>query len=106
MRTKFQLWAENKKNELEEESIKMEYVKHKNPDESRIPDPSTGISYESENCLGQVTVWKSRQIEYEVVNIDTEEMILWKYIERLPDEPDFNEILEQFFHVLQTGIEP
>ncbi|BFT73588.1 hypothetical protein PAENIP36_50300 [Paenibacillus sp. P36] len=29
MRTKFQLWAENKKNELEEKSIKTEYLKHK-----------------------------------------------------------------------------
>ncbi|TVY08208.1 immunity protein TriTu family protein [Paenibacillus cremeus] len=106
MRTKFQLWVESKKNELEEVYIKMEYVRHKNPDESRIPDPSTGVIYESECCLGQVSVWKSRQMEYEVVNIATEEMILWKYIERLPDEPDFNEILEQFFHVLQTGVKP
>jgi hypothetical protein len=40
-------------------------------------------------------------MEYEVVNIETEKMILWKYIEKLPDEPDFNEILEEYFHILQ-----
>ncbi|QMV41317.1 immunity protein TriTu family protein [Cohnella cholangitidis] len=106
MRTKFQQWVESKKSELEAVSVAMEYVMHKNPDERRIPDPSTGVIYESERCLGQVIVWKSRQMEYEVVNIDSEEMILWKYIGRLPDEPDFNEILKQFFDVLQTGLKP
>ncbi|WP_018759631.1 immunity protein TriTu family protein [Paenibacillus terrigena] len=106
MRTKFQLWVESKKKELEKVHIKMEHVRHKNPDESSIPDPSTGVIYESECCLGQVTVWESRQMEYEVVNIATGEMILWEYIERLPAEPDFNEILEKFFLVLQRGLKP
>jgi hypothetical protein len=38
----------------------------------------TGIIHESEKCLGQVTVWESMQMEFEVVNIHTEEMILWR----------------------------
>jgi hypothetical protein len=98
--------VEDTRNELEMLFITTEYVKHKNADESLIPNPSTGIINESENCLGQVTVWESQQMEYEVVNISTEEMILWKYIEKLPGDPNFDEILEKYFHVLQTGLKP
>lgn len=45
-------------------------------------------------------------MEYEVVNISTEEMILWTYIEKLPDEANFDEILEKYLYVLQTGLKP
>jgi hypothetical protein len=45
-------------------------------------------------------------MEYEIVNISIEEMILWRYIEKLPEEPDFNEILNEYFDVLQTGLKP
>jgi len=47
-------------------------------DESIVPNPSVGLIHESNVCLGQVTVWASCQMEFEVANIETEEMILWR----------------------------
>ncbi|MDQ0899385.1 MULTISPECIES: hypothetical protein [unclassified Paenibacillus] len=105
IRDKFKLWVESNKSDLAYLSISTEYVKHNTP-ESSVPDPSTGIINESERCLGQVTVWESAQMEYEVVHIATEEMLLWRYIEKLPAEPNFDEILAEYFHVLQTGLKP
>jgi len=42
-------------------------------------------------------------MEFEIFHIETEELILWTYIERLPDEPNFDEILSDYFQVMQTG---
>ncbi|WP_240421815.1 hypothetical protein [Paenibacillus periandrae] len=104
IRQKFKNWIEGNNDKLLELFISIEYVNHANTDESLIPNPSTGIIHESYNCLGQVTVWKSRQMEYEVLNKHTEELIFWRYIEELSDEPNFDEILRDYFHILQTGL--
>jgi len=105
IRMKFKQWAESNIESLNEEFISTEFVKHK-MDESLIPNPSTVIIHESENCLGQVIVWESCQMEYEVLNITTEEMILWKYIEKISEEPNFYNILKEYFRVLQSGLKP
>ncbi|WP_028552119.1 immunity protein TriTu family protein [Paenibacillus sp. UNC451MF] len=105
VRDKFMLWVETNKGELEDLFISTKFIKHTTP-ESSVPNPSTGIINESEQCLGQVIVWESTQMEYEVVNIQTEEMILWRYIEKLPVEPNFNEILTEYLYIMQTGLNP
>ncbi|MCQ6564117.1 immunity protein TriTu family protein [Paenibacillus mendelii] len=106
VRDKFKYWVEKSKGELENSLITTEFIKYKTLDESLIPDPSTGIIHESKNCFGQVIVWESGQMEYEVLNIRTEEMILWRYFEKVPDEPDFDNILAEYFFVLQSGLKP
>ncbi|BBH20450.1 hypothetical protein Back11_17950 [Paenibacillus baekrokdamisoli] len=106
IRKKFKQWADSNIEELRIVNISTEFVKHNNIDESRVPNPSTGIIHESESCLGQVIVWESHQMEYEVVNIETEEMILWKYIEKIAGEPNFDDILNEYFQVLQSGLKP
>jgi hypothetical protein len=41
------------------------------------------------------------------VNIRTEELILWKYVDNMKDdEPDFDEILSEYFEVLQSELKP
>lgn len=75
-------------------------------DERLIPNPSTGVIHESENCLGQVIVWESCQMEYEIISIVSGKMILWRYFEKTSDDPDFDDILTEYFTVLQTGIKP
>ncbi|MNC74319.1 hypothetical protein D3C75_1256530 [compost metagenome] len=57
--------------------------------------------------MGQVTVWESRQMEYEVLNIETEELILWKYVEKSDrNEVDFDELLQEYFQALKSGCKP
>ena len=109
IRKQFNQWAEQKAGPLRTLHITTEPVNHGHVDEQRIPvpDPSTGFVHESEYAMAQVTVWESRQMEYEVVNIETEELILWKYIEQVEKEdPDFDELLQIYFQVLQTGVKP
>lgn len=107
IRKQFNQWAEQKAGPLRTLHITTESVNHGHVDEHYIPDPSTGFVHESEYAMGQVTVWESRQMEVEVVNIETEELILWKYIEQIEDEtPDFDELLQGYFQVLQTGVNP
>ncbi|GIO95983.1 hypothetical protein J14TS5_10690 [Paenibacillus lautus] len=102
VRTKFKHWAERKIESLNKVFISTEFVKHK-MDESFVPNPSIGLIHESNVCLGQVTVWASCQMEFEVVNIETEEMILWKYIEKVSEDAEFDSILKEYFDVLQSG---
>jgi hypothetical protein len=42
-------------------------------------------------------------MEFEVVNIETEEKILWKYIEKVSEDAEFDSILKEYFDVLQSG---
>ncbi|MEW4426696.1 MULTISPECIES: immunity protein TriTu family protein [Paenibacillus] len=107
LQKKFRQWAEQKAGQLQRLHITTEPVNHGHVNEQYIPDPSTGFVLESGCAMGQVTVWESGQMEYEVINIETEELILWKYIERIGDEtPDFDRLLQVYIQVLQTGVNP
>lgn len=101
----FTQWAELKAGPLRTLHITTEPVNRSHVKEQYIPDPSTGFVHESGCAMGQVTVWESGQMEYEVINIETEELILWKYIEQIQEEtPDFDKLLQGYFQVLQTGV--
>ncbi|WP_146752132.1 hypothetical protein [Paenibacillus taichungensis] len=107
IRNQFNQWAQCQAERLQTLGISTEQAKQGNIDERLIPDPSTGFIHESEYAIGQVTVWASKQMEYEVVNIETEELLLWKYVENIEDdEPEFDWILRQYFEVLQSGLKP
>ncbi|WP_336780363.1 hypothetical protein [Paenibacillus illinoisensis] len=105
IRKQFNQWAELKAGQLQRLHITTEQVNHGRVNEQYIPNPSTGVVHESECAMGQVTVWESGQMEYEVINIETEELILWKYIEQIQEEaPDFDKLLQIYFQLLQTGV--
>ncbi|MGG4131343.1 hypothetical protein ABEW19_24005 [Paenibacillus illinoisensis] len=101
----FTQWAEQKAGPLRTLHITTEPVNRGHVNKQYIPDPSTGFVHESGCAMGQVTVWESGQMEYEVINIETEELILWKYIEQIQEEtPDFDKVLQGYLQVLQTGV--
>ena len=107
LQKKFRQWAKRKAGPLRTLHITTEPVNHGRVNEQYISDPSTGFVHESGCAMGQVTVWESGQMEYEVINIETEELILWKYIEQIQEEtPDFDKLLQIYFQVLQTGVNP
>lgn len=105
IRNQFNQWARCQVERLQSLGISTEQAKQGDVDEQLIPDPSTGFVHESVYAIGQVTFWASKQMEYEVVNIETEELLLWEYVENVEDdEPDFDEILRPYFDVLQSGL--
>ncbi|KQY82649.1 hypothetical protein ASD24_14795 [Paenibacillus sp. Root52] len=66
------------------------------------------INEDNRPYMGQVTVWESRQMEYEVLNIESEELILWKYVGKSDhdNEVDFDELLQEYFQALKSGCKP
>lgn len=37
-------------------------------------------------------------MEFEIFNIHTTERLLWNYIEKVPDQPNFDNILKTYFN--------
>ncbi|GGH47453.1 hypothetical protein GCM10008014_10790 [Paenibacillus silvae] len=67
-------------------------------------EPFIGYIHESKKAVGQVTLWASRQMEFEVINLETEERLLWTYVEQIEEqEASFKTILEPYFGALQSG---
>jgi len=103
-RSLFKAWAITNVENLISRKVSTEFVIRKDIDVEKLLDPSTVIRHESENCVGQVIVWESGQLEYQVVHIQTEEQLLWNYIEKLSENPNFDEITTEYFKVLISGL--
>lgn len=100
VREKFIEWAKNKVAFLKVKSISTEFVKYEKG-EDEIPDPNTAVIYESKSYMGQVIVWKSRQMEYELLKRDDpNKFAIWKYIEKVEEDPNFDLILYDFLKML------
>ncbi|CAI8779276.1 4'-phosphopantetheinyl transferase [Brevibacillus sp. IT-7CA2] len=48
--------------------------------------------------------FKDDKFEMEVVHIGTEELIYWKYLEKIDSNTDLDEITSDYFQVLQRGL--
>lgn len=106
IRQRFKEWIESNINTLREEGIATEYIMPDVEDIESLAKPFIRIIQETKLCLGQVIVYKSREMEFEVIHIDSEEMLLWKYFEIINDDINFEMILHPYFEVLKSGIEP
>ncbi|MGF6352268.1 hypothetical protein ABIE27_000164 [Paenibacillus sp. 4624] len=102
----FRCWMQRKQEQLQVLQISTEERKENPEDEKKCTsDPFIGYVHESERAMGQVTLWASRQMEFEVVNIDTEECLIWTYVEQIEEQEDYFEtILEPYFGALQSGV--
>lgn len=97
-------WADRKSAELNSLNISSEIFNREFKDDKRVQDPSLGVIHESQHCLGQILVWESQQFEMEVVHIDTEELIYWKYLEKIDCNNNLDEITSDYFQALQSGL--
>ena len=99
-REKITDWAKTKSNFLNEISISTTFVKYEKGEEE-IVDPNTAIIHESEKYMGEVFVWESGQMEYGLImKEEPNTYSLWKYIERIDNEPDFDSILKDYLNIL------
>ncbi len=102
----FRCWMQRKQEQLQVLQISTEERKG-NPENEKecTPDPFIGYVHESERAMGQVTIWASRQMEFEVINIDTEERLLWTYVEQIEEQDAiFETMLKPYFGALQSGV--
>ncbi len=102
----FRCWMQRKQEQLQVLQISTEERKE-NPENEKecTSDPFIGYVHESERAMGQVTMWASRQMEFEVINIHTEERLVWTYVEQIEEQEDnFNKILKPYFGALQSGV--
>ncbi|SDD37549.1 hypothetical protein SAMN02799630_03607 [Paenibacillus sp. UNCCL117] len=105
LRLKFKDWMESKIPALTENFVSTEFIKPA-VDERLIALPFTKVLHESENCLGQLVVYESGKIEYEIVSILSGDIILWKYFEYVSANQNFDEMFDQYFEVLYSGLKP
>lgn len=102
----FRRWMMQKQEKLQMLQITTE-ERRRDPEKEGTSDIDLFIGYihESEIAIGQITVWSSRQMEFEVVNIDTEERLLWTYVEQIEEQDTYFEtILEPYFGALRSGM--
>lgn len=103
----FLQWAEHTQEHLQTNDIAtIEFIHSQGSETSTTTDPATGVLHESELCLGKIVVWSSQQMEYEVIHIASEELILWRYIEHIENTADFNELLTDYWQALRSGVRP
>lgn len=101
IRKKFKEWAEGSITLLKNQSISTEFVELRVDDIGYLAKPFIRIIHESENAMGQVIIYESKEMEFEVIHIQTEKMLLWKYFENIDDDIDFNEGFKSIFPCLK-----
>lgn len=105
----FLQWAERQQVHLHANGIATIEFIHSQESEtsaSATADPATGVLHESRLCLGRIVVWSSQQMEYEVIHIESEELILWTYIDHIEKNADFGELLTDYWQALRSGVQP
>ncbi|WP_018884828.1 hypothetical protein [Paenibacillus massiliensis] len=103
----FLQWAEHTQEHLQANGIAtIEFIHSQESETNATADPSTGVLHESRLCLGKIVVWASQQMEFEVIHIESEELILWKYIDRIEKSADFGELLTDYWQALRSGVRP
>lgn len=105
IRQKFKGWIEERIEIFQNEGIATEFVMP-DADVELFAKPFIRIIQETKVCMGQVIVYESREMDFEVIHTDTEELLLWRYFENIYDDIDFNLILKQYFYTLKSGTKP
>jgi hypothetical protein len=64
-----------------------------------LPNPTVISEHSFAQRIGQVAVWESGYIDFEIVDIDNGKQILWGH-QDLEGKPDFEKILKEYFKLL------
>lgn len=105
IRQKFKAWVEDNIESMKTDGIATEFVM---PDVEieLLAKPFIKIIQQTKICMGQVIVYESREMDFEVIHIETEELFLWKYFENINDGFDFDMVLHPYLHTLKSGNKP
>ena len=95
----FYRWFEKNHDLFSRNEIVTENIRH-SPEGS--PVPCVTLEQESAFSLGQISVWETGGMDVEVVNTQSEKVILFEHHE-LQVNSDFEAILGRYFEAMRTG---
>lgn len=97
MDLRFYEWAKSNEGSLKNIGITVEI-----PDLTRdnaekgLQNPCQTVYFDSNVFYGKVCVWKDGQMDTEILCTDTEEIIDYKYYEKIDIKANFDELLKDF----------
>lgn len=95
----FSKWIEENRMSLYQSGISTETI-NVTPDD--IADPSTTVDHCSDLCVGRVSVWSSGLMDFEVLDFETGERLLFEHQE-LDEYANFDTILSKYISIMKTG---
>lgn len=101
MKNLFLKWNEENQNTFAQEGITIDHIMI--PDEDN-DDNCVAIDYLTKNCLGRVSVYEAGDVEVEILDVDSEESLLYEHYE-CDSQTDFESLLGIFFSVLRDGLQ-
>lgn len=93
-------WINKNKVKLLEMGIETENVRE-SPDDNL--DQGVTVEHASKSCLGQISVWRSGLMDIEILDIETENRLLYEYHEFMQD-PNFDDLLQKYIKIMKSGI--
>lgn len=99
MTKRFLQWNEENRNKFDKMGITIDQIIN---NDKTTDNDGIAIDYLSKICLGRVSVWESGDIDMEILNISSEEVLLYKHYNSLKTV-DFNKLLQEFFDVMLHG---
>lgn len=93
-------WQNENKLNLLEMGIETENIRE-SPDNSL--DQGVTVEHISKSCLGQISIWKSGLMDIEIIDIETENRLLYEHHE-FEQTPNFDDLLHKYIRMMKSGI--
>ncbi|SFT02459.1 immunity protein TriTu family protein [Marininema halotolerans] len=88
-------WVKKNQLNFEKMGIKVEL----NGVRRDIPDPKVSFSFSSTNCMSTMTVWKSKLVDFEVLDFNSQKRVLYYYRE-IKEEGEFDSIIHKMIELV------
>lgn len=93
-------WQNENSAKLLEMGIETENIRQ-SPDNSL--DQGVTVEHMSKKCIGQISVWKSGLMDVEILDIETENRLLYEHYEVTKDT-NFDDILQTYVEIMKNDI--
>ena len=99
MDIRFKQWAEDNAKILLNKGITTDNIINAGQESN---NPSTRVDHMTDSCLGRITVWKSRDMNIEVLDVETCDTIMFENYE-LEQNAEFDAYLAEYLRILVNG---
>lgn len=95
----FYKWVKGTEKYYANRGVGLDYLKVNNVDIEITDNPATRADYLTEKYMGSVIVWKSGFMDIQIMDIETEKMVLYEHFDCISVN-EFEECLKVFFEIL------